>query len=62
MDWKLLLIGAVMLVAGGALAWRYRASKFGSEPGPGCAMAFALLLLMTGILTLFVALVFRVTV
>jgi hypothetical protein len=62
MDWKLLLISAVMLVAGGLLAWRYRASKFGSEPGPGCAMAFALLLMLTGAMALIVGLVFRVTV
>lgn len=62
MDWKMLLIGAVMLVAGGLLAWRYRGSKFGSEPGPGCAMSLALLLMLTGVATLVVALVFRVTV
>jgi hypothetical protein len=59
-DWKMLLIGAVMLVAGVALAWRFRKSKFGSEPGPGCAMAFALLLLMTGAMTIVVGLVFRI--
>lgn len=62
MDWKMLLIGAVMLVAGGFLAWRFRNSKFGSEPGPGCAMAFALILLLTGVTTLIVAAVFRVSV
>jgi len=56
----MLLIGAVMLVAGIALAWRFRKSKFGSEPGPGCAMAFALLLLMTGAMTIVVGLVFRI--
>lgn len=56
MDWELLLIGAVMLVAGGFLAWRFRQSKFGSEPGPGCAMAFALLLMLTGVMTLVVGL------
>lgn len=61
MDWKMLLISAVMLVAGGLLAWRFRGSKFGSEPGPGCAMAVALLMLLTGVLTLFVTLFFRVT-
>jgi hypothetical protein len=60
MDWKMLLISVVMLVAGGALAWRFRKSKYASEPGPGCAMAVALLLLLTGLLTLIVALVFRV--
>ncbi len=62
MDWKMLLISAAMLVAGGLLAWRFRGSKFGSEPGPGCAMAVALLLLLTGAMTLIVALLFRVTV
>jgi len=60
MDWKLVLIGAVMLVAGGLLAFRFRQSKFGSEPGPGCAMAFALLLLMTGVMTLVVGLATKV--
>lgn len=60
MDWKLLVIGAVMLVAGGFLAWRFRQSKFGSEPGPGCAMAFALLLMLTGVMTLVVGLATKV--
>ena len=59
MDWKLLVIGAVMLVAGGFLAWRFRQSKFGSEPGPGCAMAFALLLMLTGVMAIIVGLVFK---
>jgi len=59
MDWKLILIGAVMLVAGGLLAWRFRTSNFGSQPGPGCAMAVALLLLLTGILTVGVGLFFK---
>lgn len=60
MDWKLLLIGLAMMAAGGFLAWRFRKSKFGSEAGPGCVMAFALLLLLTGILTLIVGLLFRI--
>jgi LPXTG-motif cell wall-anchored protein len=60
MDWKLLAIGIVMLVLGGLLAWRYRKSKFGTEAGPGCAMAVAMLLLLTGVLTLLVGLVFRI--
>lgn len=59
MDWKLLLIGLVMLVAGGFLAFRFRKSSFGSQAGPGCAMAFALLLMLTGILTLFVGFIFK---
>jgi len=59
MDWKLILIGAVMLAAGGLLAWRFRTSNFGSQPGPGCAMAVALLLLLTGILTVGVGLFFK---
>ena len=59
MDWKLILIGAAMLVAGGLLAWRFRTSNFGSQPGPGCAMAVALLLLLTGILTVGVGLFFK---
>lgn len=59
MDWKLLLIGGVMLVAGGFLAWRFRTSSFGSQPGPGCAMAVALLMLMTGVGTIFVGVFFK---
>lgn len=59
MDWKMLLIGAVMLVAGGFLAWRFRKSNFGSQPVPGCAMAVALLLMLTGILTFGVGLLFK---
>jgi hypothetical protein len=59
-DWKLLLIGTVMAALGGLLAWRFRGSKFGSQPGPGCAMATALLLLLTGMMALFVGFLFRV--
>ena len=59
MDWKLLLIGAVMVVLGGLLAWRFRKAKFGTEPGPGCAMAVALLLLLTGVTTVIVGVLFR---
>lgn len=59
MDWKLLLIGAVMLVAGGFLSWRFRKSNFGTQAGPGCAMAVALLLMLTGVLTLIVGFIFK---
>lgn len=60
MDWKLLLIGAVMVVLGALLAWRYRGTKFGTETGPGCAMALAVMLVLTGVTTLVVAFLFRV--
>jgi hypothetical protein len=60
MDWRMLLISVVMLVAGGALAWRFRGSKFQTDAGPGCAMAVALLLLLTGALMLLITFVFRV--
>lgn len=59
MDWKLLLIGVVMLIAGGLLAWRFRKSKYGSEVGPGCVMAFALILLLTGLLTIGLGFAFK---
>lgn len=58
MDWKMIAIGAAMLVAGGFLAWRLRKSKFSTEAGPGCIMSFALLLLLTGVLTTIVGFVF----
>jgi hypothetical protein len=60
MDWKLIAIGVAMVVAGGFLAWRLRKSKFSTEAGPGCIMAFALLLLLTGVLAAIVGLVFKV--
>lgn len=59
MDWKMIAIGLAMLVAGGFLAWRLRKSKFSTEAGPGCIMAFALLLLLTGVLAVIVGLVFK---
>jgi len=59
MDWKMILIGAAMLIAGGFLAWRLRKSKFSTETGPGCMMAFALLLLLTGVLAAIVGFVFK---
>lgn len=60
MDWKMLLIGVVMIAAGGFLAWRFRKSKFSTEMGAGCVMAFALLMLLTGVLTVGVSFLFRV--
>ena len=59
MDWKLLLIGVVMMVAGGGLAWRFRRSKYTSDMGAGCVMAFALILLMTGFLTVGLGFAFK---
>ena len=43
MDWKLLLIGVVMLAAGGFLAFRFRKANYATQLGPGCAMSFALM-------------------
>jgi len=60
MDLKMILIGLAMAVAGGFLAWRLRKTNFSTEIGSGCAMAFALLLLLTGVLAGFVGLVFKV--
>lgn len=59
MDWKLLLIGAVMLVAGGALTWRFRKSNFGTSVGAGCAMSVGLLLMLIGVLSVFVGFLFK---
>lgn len=55
----MILIGIAMLVAGGFLAWRLRKTKYGSEAGPGCIMAFALLLMLTGLIAAVVGLFFR---
>lgn len=59
MDWKMLLIGAVMLVAGGFLGWRFRKANFATQVGPGCAMSFALILMLTGVLAVIVGLMFK---
>lgn len=59
MDWKLLLIGAVMLVAGGFLAFRYRKANYATQTGPGCAMSVALILMLTGVLSFVVGLIFK---
>lgn len=60
MDWKMIAIGLAMMVAGGFLAWRLRKTKFSAEMGPGCAMAFALLMLLTGVLAVFVGFLVKI--
>lgn len=60
MDWKLLLIGTLMAVAGGFLAFRFRRSNFKKDAGPGCLMTFAILLLMTGVLTVGISFLLKV--
>jgi len=47
----MILIGLAMVAAGGFLAWRLRGTSFLAQAGPGCMMAFALLLMLTGVLT-----------
>lgn len=59
MDWKLLLIGALMTVAGGFLIFRFRRMNYSKEAGPGCIMTFAILLTMTGLLAMLVSLIMR---
>jgi hypothetical protein len=59
MDWKLLLIGALMTVAGGFLMFRFRRTNYSKETGPGCVMAFAILLAMTGALTILFSFIVR---
>lgn len=51
-DWKLLLIGAVMTAVGGIVSWRLRKTQFNTEISAGCGMAFGLLLAGTGFLTM----------
>lgn len=60
MDWKLLLIGTAMTVLGCFVMFRFRRSNFRKETGPGCLMAFAMLLTLTGILTVGISFVMRV--
>lgn len=60
MDWKLLLIGTLMTVLGGFLMFRFRRSNFRKETGPGCLMAFAMLLTLTGVLTVGISFVMKV--
>jgi hypothetical protein len=50
MDWKLLLIGALMTVAGGFIIFRFRRTNYSRETGPGCIMASGMVLVMIGIL------------
>jgi multisubunit Na+/H+ antiporter MnhG subunit len=52
MDWKLVLIGAVMTLVGGLIVWRFRKSPFNRELPAGCAMSFGVLLLGVGLLSL----------
>jgi len=59
MDWKMILIGLAMVSAGGFLAWRLRGTSFLAQAGPGCMMAFALLLMLTGVLTSAIGVLFR---
>ncbi len=59
MDWKLLLIGTAMTVLGGFLMFRFRRSNFRKETGPGCIMAFAMLLVLTGVLTVGISFMMR---
>ncbi len=59
MDWKMILIGLAMLIAGGFLAWRLRKTKFSTEMGPGCLMAFALLMLLTGVIAAVIGFLFK---
>jgi LPXTG-motif cell wall-anchored protein len=51
MDWKLLLIGLVLTLAGGFVIWRFRKSSFNKDLAPGCAMALGIFLAGTGVLT-----------
>jgi hypothetical protein len=60
MDWKLLLIGAVMTVVGGFIMLRFRKSDFRHATGPGCLMAVGILLAGTGVLAIVFAFVMQI--
>jgi hypothetical protein len=51
MDLKLLLIALAMVAVGGFILWRFRKSNFKEKIGPGCLMAFGLLLVGIGLLS-----------
>jgi hypothetical protein len=51
-DWKLLLIGAVMTVIGVIVVWRLRKTQFNTSIPAGCGMAFGILSAGTGFLTM----------
>jgi uncharacterized membrane protein HdeD (DUF308 family) len=59
MDWKLLLIGALMTIIGGFLVFRFRGTNYRKDTGAGCLMTFAILLVITGVLTLGLSFLFR---
>lgn len=52
MDWKLVLAGLVIAAIGGFVVWRFRKSNFNRQLGAGCVMAFGLVTLGTGLLTI----------
>jgi len=60
MDWKLLLIGALMAVLGFFIVFRFRKSNINRELGLGCAMAFGMLLLLTGVLAAVMSFLIRI--
>lgn len=60
MDWKLLLIGALMAVLGGFIVFRFRKSNFNRELGPGCLMAAGMLMLGIGILSAIMSFLIKV--
>jgi predicted permease len=59
-DWKLLLIGAVMTAIGSIVVWQFRKSRFNVEIAAGCGMAFGILLAGTGFLAMLFGLWFGV--
>lgn len=57
----MILIGLAMVIAGGFLAWRLRKTKYSVQMGPGCMMAFALMMLLTGVIAAVIGLMFKVS-
>jgi len=60
MDWKLLLGGALMVVLGGFIVFRFRKSNYNRELGAGCLMALGMLMLLTGVLASGISFIMRV--